>query len=207
MTTGMRPSEYLALTGADVDLERGTVSVSRTLECYKGGWRFADTKRARSRRVVKFQAWVIALLEKHKPSIETSGESDRAHDLVFSAKRGGPTRESTDFDEIRDDHCLGCGTAPGLTPESYLKSIGQRFKQTGVPMELSGMPEQIAIGGKGFWKGNFTIQAATGSFYESEFVTTDKVYFLQFIVVCPDLLRLREIEKSLESIHFLQSPN
>ena len=48
---------------------------------------------------------------------------------------------------------LDVGTAPGLTPESYLKSIGQRFKQTGVPMELSGMPEQIAIGGKVSGKG------------------------------------------------------
>jgi integrase len=37
MTTGMRLSEYLALTWADIDLERGTASVSRTLECYKGG--------------------------------------------------------------------------------------------------------------------------------------------------------------------------
>jgi len=44
MTTGMRPSEYLALTWADIDLVRGTVSVSRTLEWKKGGWQFADTK-------------------------------------------------------------------------------------------------------------------------------------------------------------------
>jgi len=40
--------------------------------------------------LVKFQVWVIALLEKHKQRIEISGESDRAHDPVFSAKRGGP---------------------------------------------------------------------------------------------------------------------
>ena len=31
MTTGMRPSEYLALTWSDFDLERGAVSVSKTL--------------------------------------------------------------------------------------------------------------------------------------------------------------------------------
>ena len=37
ITTGMRPSEYLALTGSDFDLERGTVSVSKTLEWQKGG--------------------------------------------------------------------------------------------------------------------------------------------------------------------------
>ena len=50
MTTGMRPSEYLALTWADIDSFRGTASMSRTLEWQKGGWQFADTKRSRSRR-------------------------------------------------------------------------------------------------------------------------------------------------------------
>ena len=62
MTTGMRPSEYLALTWNDLDLDHGTASISRTLEWRKGGWRFADTKRSGSRRVVKLQAWVVALL-------------------------------------------------------------------------------------------------------------------------------------------------
>jgi hypothetical protein len=53
----MRPSEYLGLTWKDLDLDRGTVSVSHTLEWRKGGWQFAETKRSRSRRLVKLQAW------------------------------------------------------------------------------------------------------------------------------------------------------
>src|SRR5260370_802682 len=64
LTTGMRPSEYLALTWTDFDLERGTVSVSKTLEWRKGGWCFEDTKRERSRRMIKLQNWVLALLRK-----------------------------------------------------------------------------------------------------------------------------------------------
>ena len=48
LTTGMRPSEYLALKWQDIDWDRGTVSVVRTLERSAGGWRFAETKRARS---------------------------------------------------------------------------------------------------------------------------------------------------------------
>jgi integrase len=72
LTTGMRPSEYLGLTWNDLDLDRGTVSVSHTLEWRKGGWQFAETKRSRSRRLVKLQAWVVALLreqvrKKRKP--------------------------------------------------------------------------------------------------------------------------------------------
>lgn len=90
MTTGMRPSEYLALTWNDLDLDHGTVSISRTLEWRQGGWRFADTKRSRSRRLVKLQAWVVALLQEQIPT----DLGDRRDNLVFRAKRGGPIRES-----------------------------------------------------------------------------------------------------------------
>ncbi len=90
MTTGMRPSEYLALTWNDIDLDRGAVSVARSLEWRKGGWQFADTKRPRSRRVVKLQAWVVSALRKHRAKQrQLSGD-----DLVFRALRGGPIRES-----------------------------------------------------------------------------------------------------------------
>jgi integrase len=58
LTSGMRPSEYLALTWMDFNLECGTVSVSKTLEWRKGGWSFEDTKRERSRRMIKLQNWV-----------------------------------------------------------------------------------------------------------------------------------------------------
>ncbi|MGD0458194.1 MAG: site-specific integrase [Terriglobia bacterium] len=94
MTTGMRPSEYLALTWPDVDLGRGTVSVSRTLEWRKGGWQFADTKRSRSRRVIKLQVWVIALLEKHRQRVDGRDDDNPARNLVFVAKCGKPIRES-----------------------------------------------------------------------------------------------------------------
>src|SRR5215472_13899264 len=90
MTTGMRPSEYLALSWNDDDLHRRTVSVSRTLEWRKGGWQFVDTKRSRSRRVVKLQTWVMALLRE-----QMSKDPDSCGDnFIFCAKGGGPIRES-----------------------------------------------------------------------------------------------------------------
>ena len=92
LTTGMRPSEYLALTWTDIDLERGTVCVSKTLEWQKGGWCFGDTKRERSRRMIKLQNWVISLLRKleegSKPNERKLGR------LVFKSNLGGPIHES-----------------------------------------------------------------------------------------------------------------
>ncbi|MFY9936157.1 MAG: tyrosine-type recombinase/integrase [Silvibacterium sp.] len=92
LTTGIRPSEYLALTWTDFDLERGTVSVSKTLELRIGAWCFEDTKRERSRRMIKLQNWVLALLrrleERSKPAERKPG------DLVFTSNLGRPIHES-----------------------------------------------------------------------------------------------------------------
>jgi integrase len=90
LTTGMRPSEYLGLTWNDLDLDRGTVSVSHALEWHKGGWRLADTKRSRSRRLIKLQSWVVALLRDVVPK----DQPDAGNRLVFRAQQGGPIRAS-----------------------------------------------------------------------------------------------------------------
>jgi len=53
LTTGMRPSEYLALKWTDIDWQRGAASACRTIQISPSGWTFYDIKRKRSRRVVK----------------------------------------------------------------------------------------------------------------------------------------------------------
>jgi integrase len=98
LTTGMRPSEYLALKWPDIDFTKGTVSVARTLEPIKGGgWQFADTKRAPSRRAVKLQDWVIELLKKRRSvAPEESGGSEvpaEAADLIFTNTNGNALNE------------------------------------------------------------------------------------------------------------------
>jgi integrase len=92
LTTGMRPSEYLALKWQDIDWVRGTVSVVRTLEKVSGGWRFAETKRARSRRIIKFQDWVLETLKNLQArTIRRSGCSRPDNpELVFTSPAGGP---------------------------------------------------------------------------------------------------------------------
>jgi integrase len=92
LTTGMRPSEYLALKWQDIDWDRGTVSVVRTLERSAGGWRFAETKRARSRRIIKLQEWMLERLKDlHARTIQRNGRSWPAGaELIFTTPAGRP---------------------------------------------------------------------------------------------------------------------
>jgi integrase len=62
LTTGMRPSEYLALKWSDIDWQRGTASVCRTIQVAGSSWTFDDTKRKRTRRIVKLQNFVVKAL-------------------------------------------------------------------------------------------------------------------------------------------------
>jgi integrase len=95
LTTGMRPSEYLALCWRDIDWDRGTVSVVRSIHRHDGQWIFADTKRVRSRRLVKLQTWVLELLRRMKDKTQAPGEAcDTAFaDLIFTTAHGDPINE------------------------------------------------------------------------------------------------------------------
>jgi len=63
LTPGMRPSEYVALKWTDIDWQRGTASVCRTIQVTRSEWTFDDTKRKRSRRIVKPHNFVLQYAE------------------------------------------------------------------------------------------------------------------------------------------------
>ena len=88
LTTGLRPSEYLALRWSDIDLEKKTVMVVRTL--VKGsGWSFSPTKRPSSRRLVKLETWVASQL-RQLVALDTETPDLDAPRLIFKTRRGRP---------------------------------------------------------------------------------------------------------------------
>jgi integrase len=103
LTTGMRPSEYLALRWSDIDWKRGAVSVSRTIQVSGSAWAFDDTKRKRSRRVVKLQSFVLSALEILKEKQAKGGEGNccPANELVFTTESGMPLRQKVVKREFR----------------------------------------------------------------------------------------------------------
>ena len=95
LTTGMRPSEYLALKWSDIDWQRGAASVCRTIQHSKTGWLFDDTKRKRSRRVVKLQDFVLKALRglQNPQPLATDTGCQVEHDLIFRSGTGSPLRQ------------------------------------------------------------------------------------------------------------------
>jgi len=96
LTTGMRPEEYLALQWKDIDLQRGIVTVQRTLVWRRrgGGYYFGEPKTARSRRSISLPFTVAKALMEHKRKqgeerLKT-GPSYQSLDLVFATSNGGP---------------------------------------------------------------------------------------------------------------------
>lgn len=94
VTTGLRPSEYLALRW--VDVAGASLGVRRSLSRFGT---FEDTKRAASRRTVQLNgALVVALREHKKRQAEerlAAGPAWDAGDLIFPDHTGRPTHWRT----------------------------------------------------------------------------------------------------------------
>jgi integrase len=91
--TGMRRGEVLALRWQDVDLERGLIRVSRSLEQTTGRLRFKETKTGKSRAVAIPQI-LIDELRRHKGRQAEQrlavGPVWENHDLVIAQDDGTP---------------------------------------------------------------------------------------------------------------------
>jgi integrase len=88
LSTGLRPSEYLALRVSDFDSARSTLTITRTLERANGKWTFAETKRPGSRRTVTLPEEVAELI-----SALIASEPLKPDDLIFHARGRGPIHE------------------------------------------------------------------------------------------------------------------
>lgn len=97
LATGLRPSEYLGLKWSDVDLEKGSINVQRSLHwrtSKSGDWYFGEPKTSRSRRRIPLPASVIkSLLEHRKKQNEArlkAGPEYTNLDLIFATVEGQP---------------------------------------------------------------------------------------------------------------------
>ncbi|HXD33676.1 MAG TPA: tyrosine-type recombinase/integrase [Pyrinomonadaceae bacterium] len=97
LATGLRPSEYLGLKWADIDLEQGVLNVQRSLHwrTFKAGdWYFGEPKTPRSRRRIPLPASVVRALTAHRlrqnEARLEAGPEYKNLDLVFATLEGQP---------------------------------------------------------------------------------------------------------------------
>jgi len=95
--TGLRRSELLGLRWEDVDLQKSTLSVVRSLHQLRGGkYIFSEPKTKRSRRQIALSPSLTIVLWEHRLKQEHArkllGEPLESTDLVFSHPDGRPIR-------------------------------------------------------------------------------------------------------------------
>ena len=86
LSTGLRPSEALALKWEDI-FTRHVIRVQRKLTRGKGGFLFEPPKTKRSRRVVDFPVNLTDVLLEHQEQAEL-GEIDPSFSPVFAGESG-----------------------------------------------------------------------------------------------------------------------
>jgi len=92
LTTGARPSEALGLKWTDVDLDKATATIQRTLQWHTtGGFYFAETKTKGSRRTVPLPTTLVEQLKAHRVNqAEALLKLGVRTDLVFANSEGAP---------------------------------------------------------------------------------------------------------------------
>jgi integrase len=146
LTTGMRPSEYLALRWSDIDWQEETVTVSRTLE--KGnGWTFASTKRARSRRLVKLESWVAGRL-RQLDSLDTARPetNPEAARQIFKTRLGRPI--NSNYLARRFKHLLREAGLPAMRLYDLRHTAATLALAAGVPAKV--VSEQLGHASSAF---------------------------------------------------------
>jgi len=149
----------------------------------------------------------MALMSTGDPAeVDSKKVAERVNHALLFAADGRDGNQSVSMETVMVT-ALDIRSAPGLTPRFYLQTLAQQVKQTRAQTEFSETPREVKVGGKSFWKTTFVAQTSAGTRYGSQFALEDKGYLLQFTFGSLDPARVPTLEKSLESIHFLDERN
>ncbi len=120
LETGARPNEYLALRWTDVDWERSTVRIKRSLYWPPGGgFEFTKPKTQKSVRTVTISALAVEALRQHRRTqLEQrmeQGTDYQDYGLIFATENGTPLL----WRNLGRRHLKPLLTVAGISPEGF----------------------------------------------------------------------------------------
>ena len=129
IATGMRQGEILGLTWPDVDLDKGTLSVRRSLKYYDGAYHLDDVKTDRSRRTLTLAPPLVAALREHrrKQIVRSSWR------LVFVTRSGRPLN-GTNVTHTLQRHLAEAGL-PRIRFHDLRHGAATYLLEAGVPLK------------------------------------------------------------------------
>ena len=102
LTTGMRPSEYLALKWSDIDWQRGAASVCRTIQVSGSSWTFDDYEaQAQQAHRQASELCPQGAAQFTREAQRQEGNCSAAHELIFVSPAGLPLKQRAVKREFR----------------------------------------------------------------------------------------------------------
>ena len=137
LSTGMRPSEYLALRWSDI--VDGVISVQRKLSRYGKRWKFEAPKTASSRRTIALDPAELRALDVHKrrqtEARLKAGPAWKDHGLVFPGDDGSPAVLNTLVYRFKT-LAKAAGIASSVRLYDLRHSYASLALQAGVPVKV-----------------------------------------------------------------------
>ncbi len=139
LTTGMRHGELLSLHWQDINFERGTLQVRRSVSRVRGqGYKVFEPKTPRGRRMLTLPLFVLDMLKQHRVIQEEvkqkAGSQWQDHDLVFCNQYGSflrPDRVRKQFQKLLAEAGL-----PYMRVHDLRHSAATLLISMGVPVKV-----------------------------------------------------------------------
>ena len=157
------------------------------------------------RNVAKLGGEMLAGGDQTLRDAQQAGAAHAYQLLYVTAGKSGAQNYSTRSIQIS---AFDSTIMPDVTScEDFLKSSAKLFQRLQTPLQATGPPVEMSVGGRRLWRMDLTIRVNDSLNRASEIVTIEKGYLLLFVLSSPDQTGLDELLQNMSSLRFSRSSN
>jgi Flp pilus assembly protein TadD len=157
------------------------------------------------RTIAKLGGEILAGSDQTLRDAQQAGAA-HAYQLLFVTEgKSGAENYSTRSIQIS---ALDSTITPAITSgEDFLKSSARLFEKKQTPLQATGPPAVISLGGRRLWRMDVTMRVNDSLNRASEIVLFEKGYLLLFVLSSPDQAGLDRLLQNMNSLRFSQDSN